>query len=108
MIITTIVVSLLYNLNQIIMQTETYYGTLSINDRLLTVVKVIDGGVSERRMIEMSFWKSFLKKGDFKNAVHHISHSTMAYYRKDQLNAGCDENLFNELYANALKHFTQF
>lgn len=89
------------------METETYYGTLSINDNLLTVVKVINGGVSERRMIEMSFWKSFLRKGDFKNAVQHIHHSTMSYYRKDQLHPGCDEKLFNELYTNALKHFNQ-
>lgn len=87
------------------MKKEVYYGTLSINDKLLTVVKVIDGGISERRMIQMSFWKSLLKKSDYKNAVQNISHSTMSYYRKDQLNPGCDEKLFNELYTNALKHF---
>jgi hypothetical protein len=87
------------------MEKETYYGTLNFNQNILTVVKVIDGGISERRMIQMSFWKSFLKKGDYKNAVQNITHETMSYYRKDQLHPGCDENLFNELYINALKYF---
>lgn len=84
---------------------KAYYGTLTNNDKLLTVVKVVNGGVMERRMIQISFWKSFLEKGDFKNAVVHIEHSTMSYYKPEQLKPGCDEKLFNELYAKAIQQF---
>ena len=72
---------------------------------MLTVVKVINGDVIERRMIQISFWKSFMEKEDWKNAVHHIEHSTMSYYHKEQLGDGCDENLFNKLYEIALRQF---
>ncbi len=86
-------------------ESKAYYGTLTNNDKLLTVVKVVDGGFLEKRMIQISLWKSFLEKGDFKNAVVHIEHSTMSYYKPEQLKPGCDERLFNELYAKAILQF---
>lgn len=86
-------------------ESKAYYGTLSNNDKLLTVVKVVNGGVMERRMIQISLWKSFLEKGDYKNAVVHIEHSTMSYYKPEQLEPGCDEKLFNELYSKAIQQF---
>ena len=92
-------------LNKGAVSSSTYYGTLSINDRLLTVVKVIDGNILEKRMIKISFWKSFLEKKDYKNVFHSMSHSANSYYRKEQLNPRCDEKLFNDLYSNALKVF---
>jgi hypothetical protein len=87
------------------MKKQTYYGTLTSNKSMITIVKVVDGGVLERRMIEITFLKSFLDAGDFKNAIHHMEHSTMSYYREDQLEPGCDEKRFNELYNYALKYF---
>ena len=83
-----------------------YYGTLSINPKMLTVVKVIKGDfILDTRMITISFWRNFLEKGDYKYAVSHIEHTTNSYYKPEQLGEGCDEAYFNHLYNIALQQF---
>lgn len=83
-----------------------YYGTLSINPNMLTVVKVIKGDfILDTRMITISFWKSYLESKDYNRAVVSLKHSTDSYYNKEQLGLGCDEKYFNELYAIALQQF---
>jgi hypothetical protein len=83
-----------------------YYGTLSINPNILTVVKVIKSDcILKTRMIEISFWKSNLADKNYKYAVISIRHSTISYYNKEQLCESCDEQYFNELYAIAIQQF---
>lgn len=83
-----------------------YYGTLSINPNLLTVVKVIKGDfILDTRMIKISFWKNFLESGNYKYAVNNIEHTTNSYYKPEQLGEGCDEAYFNQLYDIALQQF---
>lgn len=83
-----------------------YYGTVSVNPDILTVVKVIKGdSISDTKMVEISFYRRFLADKDYENAVKSIIHSIGSYYNWEQLDTGCDEKYFNELYAIALQQF---
>lgn len=90
----------------VINSTEVYYGTIKGgNEKILHLVKVIKGSMLETRMIEVTFWKSFLETQDYYNGVISIKHSTMGYYTKDVLEPDCDEILFEKMYSIALNQF---
>ncbi|MDX1902684.1 MAG: hypothetical protein SFU27_00890 [Thermonemataceae bacterium] len=84
-----------------------YYGKF-ISHNTITFVKVIvivDCGISEKKMIEVSFWRDFFEKEKWKNAVCYIKHTTMSYYHEEQFHEKCSEEMFNNLYDIAIQQF---
>lgn len=85
---------------------EIYYGKIkSGNPALLTLVKVFHGNVIERRSIQLSLWVDFLDHKDFYLAVHNIRHSTLYWYKKEDIIETIPAEEFETYYQKALSAF---